>query len=79
MKTHEKPIGEVLERLPKHAKATLMYAYEHGLPAHVCLQGREFIGVNTGSIRYLQPLNFAGDWSSGVNMGPESDIVELDK
>lgn len=54
-----------------------MYAFEQNIPQHVNLPNRRYIGVNTGNIRFLQPEQFAGSWTAGINLGPTDDVVEL--
>lgn len=70
-------IKETLQKLPESARAKLMYCFEHKLTGYVCLPNKQFIGVHTSTLGYLQPTQFAGDWTMGINIGPVDEVVEI--
>jgi len=57
-------IKEAFDLLNKNQKATLLYAFEHGLSQHIELSDSRYIGVNINS-KNLQPINNTGVWSYG--------------
>lgn len=64
-------LKQALDSLSKKDRALLMYAFEHNLTQFVPLSDTEYLGVNTSTVKHLQPLMTAGVWAYGVDKTKE--------
>ena len=58
-------IAEVLNNLTREEHRRLMVAFESEISQYVELPKNHFVGVNTQTIKHLQPTEVAGAWSYG--------------